>query len=111
MGWHLIINFFEAVKKLSYSSFLKKAQQVQDEDEVELDRALMPLHKTVVTSFLDFSRTKEGGELNPQRSLNTSKSQEEQYRQALEAEKLARELFKQEISSIHVSGIRDKNTK
>jgi hypothetical protein len=68
------------------------------------------LQKTVVTSFLDFARTKEGGELNPQLS-KTSKTQEEQYRQALEAEKLARELFKQEISSIHVSEIRDKNTK
>jgi len=69
------------------------------------------LQKTVVTSFLDFARTKEGGELNPQLIPKTSKTQEEQYRQALEAEKLARELFKQEISSIHVSGIRDKNTK
>jgi hypothetical protein len=77
---------------------------------LEIDRAIVPLQKTVVTSFLDFSRTKEGGELNLQYN-KTSKSQEEQYRKALEAEKLARELFKQEISSIHVSGIRDKNTK
>jgi len=78
---------------------------------MEIDRAIIPLQKTVHTSFLDFARTKEGGELNPQLIPKTSKTQEEQYRQALEAEKLARELFKQEISSIHVSGIRDKNTK
>ena len=94
-----------------YSAFLKKAQEVQEEDAMEMEtRAIFPREKVATVTTLDFARSKERGELNAQ-NTHVSKVQEEKYKEALEAEKLARELFKQEISSIHVSGIRDKNTR
>jgi hypothetical protein len=85
--------------------------EVQEEDAMEMEkRSLMPSIKTATSANLNFSRSKERGELNTQ-EMHVSKVQELTYRQALESEKLARELFKQEISSIHVSGTRDLNTK
>jgi hypothetical protein len=102
---------FTLNKMSVYSTFLKKAMEVQEEDALEMEkRSLLPNVKTATSANLDFARSKERGELNSQ-AMHVSKVHELNFRQALESEKLARELFKQEISSIHVSGTRDLNTK
>jgi transposase len=94
---------------MNYEAKLKQAFKVQAEDEEELSHNLLrPLH--TASQVQQRSERDAGKQRDVNREQPISKSQEEQHREMLEAERLRRQVMMQEISSIHCSGTRDKNT-
>ena len=79
---------------MSYEARLKLALQAQEEDIVGRESA-PPVKRAVQFAV--------------QRQM--SSAQVQQMRQLLDAEQARREVMKQEISSIHCSGTRDKSTR
>jgi hypothetical protein len=91
----------------SYEARLKQALQAQEEDLVGRESA--PLIKRAVQFAVQERREDSPSSKPVQRQV--SSAQAEQMRLLLDAEQARREVMKQEISSIHCSGTRDKNTR
>lgn len=94
-------------KMSSYEARLKQALQAQEEDLV--GRESSPLIKRAV-QFAVQERREDPPPTN-YALQRQSTAQSQQMRQLLDAEQARREVMKQEISSIHCSGTRDKNTR
>lgn len=92
---------------MSYEARLKLALQAQEEDIVGRESA--PPVKRAVQFAVQEQRRQDAPTPPVQRQM--SSAQVQQMRQLLDAEQARREVMKQEISSIHCSGTRDKSTR
>lgn len=93
-----------------YASMLKRAQEIQRQDEEEEEsRNLLPVKTQASTKELSVRESRKTREYTLDSQVPTS--QQVQHQQMLEQEKLSRQVFKEEISNLHCSGSRDLNTK
>jgi hypothetical protein len=88
---------------------LKRAQEIQLQDLEEEERNLLPLKTVASAKELSVRESKKTREF--QIDYSTPSTQQIQHQKMLEQEKLSRQVFKEEISSLHCSGTRDLNTK
>ena len=94
-------------KMSSYEARLKQALEAQEEDLIA--RESTPMLKRAVQFAVQERRQDPPPSHSLQRQVSSAQSQH--MRQLLDAEQARREVMKQEISSIHCSGTRDKNTR
>jgi hypothetical protein len=93
-----------------YASMLKRAQEIQKQDEEELEsRNILPLQTKATMKETSLRETRKDRDSQAPDSVSTT--QEQQYKKLLEQEKLSRQVYKEEISFLHCSGARDLNTK
>ncbi len=89
---------------------LKRAQEIQKQDEEELEsRNVLPLHTKATMKETSLRETRK--DRDAQAPDTVSSVQDEHYKKILEQEKLSRQVYKEEISLLHCSGTRDLNTK
>ena len=92
---------------------LKQAQEIQrldEEEESRESRNLLPIKTQASIKDISIRETKKSRDTQREET-SVSNSLQEQHKKILEQEKLSRQVFKEEISLLHCSGIRDLNTK
>ena len=92
---------------------LKQAQEIQrldEEEESRESRNLLPIKTQANIKDISIRETKKSRDTQREET-SVSNSLQEQHKKILEQEKLSRQVFKEEISLLHCSGIRDLNTK
>ena len=102
-------------KKMSsiFSAMLKQAQEIQRLDEEEESRELrnlLPIKTQASVKDISVRESKKSRDTQSEETT-VSNSLQEQHKKILEQEKLSRQVFKEEISYLHCSGVRDLNTK
>jgi len=96
-----------------YTAMLKQAQEIQrldEEEESRESRNLLPIKTQANIKDISIRETKKSRDTQREET-SVSNSLQEQHKKILEQEKLSRQVFKEEISLLHCSGIRDLNTK
>jgi len=93
-----------------YASMLKRAQEIQRQDqEEEESRNMLPIKTQATSVELSVRESRKTREYQVDSAPPTSLQIHHQ--KILDQEKLSRQVYKEEISSLHCSGARDLNTK
>lgn len=94
-----------------YASMLKRAQEIQrqDEEEMESTRNVLPIALKAESKEISVRDSKKSRDTEVLENIQSSF--QTQHQKILEQEKLSRQVFKEEISLLHCSGNRDLNTK
>jgi hypothetical protein len=99
----------------SYNDLLKRAHAAQAQD-LEEEISLNTVAKNASASQVQQRTEKDERKIDRRvrdstlQESSMSKTQQEQHKSMMEAERIQRQVMMQEISSIHCSNIRDKNT-